>query len=217
MDSGSGVTVGTGLWDRFGRRRPVPALAVLGVALVAAGFALPAIQTLLFAWGGTALFAAVLAQFVLTTPSVPATVAADVQRSLGGNLRRLVGEGRHRYVPGDEGVTLAVDGTETALEPVGERLLAAVETGETDQSAEAALPVLADVLVNDLELAGTVRSRRTDAGVEVAVSGNRLGADEPFDHPVVSVFGVGLARALDTPVTVVASSDGERFVVTCEW
>ena len=217
MDSAGNVAVGSDLRERLARRNPVPVLAVAGVALVVAGLVVPTVQTLLFAWGGTALFAAGLVQFVTTTPTVPATVAGDLHHTRASNVRQLVGNGESRYVPGDEAVRLAVEGTDAALDPVGERLLTTTAVGDGERSPDDVLAVLSDALVNELELVGQVECRRTDDGAEVTVTDARLDAAEPFDHPVGSVFGVGLARGLDTTVTVATSTEGEGVVFTCEW
>ncbi|WP_209309418.1 hypothetical protein [Haloarcula amylovorans] len=216
MDSSAHAAAGGRLRDRFGERNPVPLFAVLGVALLAAGVAVPDFETLLFAWGGTALFTAFLLQFVTRTATLPAAVTTDVHTTMARNSRRLTGGGSSRYVPEDGSVTLAVDGSERRLDPVGARLLAA-RGDASDATAEEWLPVLVDVLVNDLELVGHASAVPVENGVEVTVTDSRVGTDELFDHPVVSVLGVGLARVVGGPVQVEPVIDGEQLVVTCRF
>jgi len=225
--SGTEATTGGRLRDRFGRHNPAPAFGVLGLGLVGAGLAVPEFETLLVAWGGTAVFLAVLLGFVTPTATVPATVVGDVHTVMAGNVRRLVGSGPHRYVPGGDGVTLVVgddnaaagfeDHGGTELTPVGVRLVASLDESDPDETVETWLPVLLDSVVHDFELAESGRYTTTDAGVELSFTGSRVAPDELFDHPVVSVVGVGLARAVGSPVTVDPHVDGDRLVVACKW
>ncbi|PAU85617.1 hypothetical protein CK500_02650 [Halorubrum salipaludis] len=198
--------------------------AALGVALVAGGAVAPAFETLLFVWGGTALFVALLLRFVATGDTVSAAVATDIYTAAAGNARRGSPAGDHRYVSGADGVELVVG--DSAFDAVGERLLATsgvleadaavVDGGTADGEAaiDERLAVLADVLVNDLELARRARAS-TDGGVAtVTVTGSRVGTTELFDHPVASVVGVGLARGRDAPVAVEATVEDGELVVT---
>ena len=227
MASGTEATTGGRLRDRFGRHNPAPAFGVLGLGLVGAGLAVPEFETLLVAWGGTAVFLAVLLWFVTPTATVPATVAGDVHTVMAGNARRFVGSGPHRYVPDGDGVSLVVGTTDasaavddaagTELTPVAVRLLAGLDGPDPDDTVETRLPMLLDSVVHDLELAEGGRYTTTDAGVELSFTGSRVATDELFDHPVVSVVAVGLARAVGSPVTVDPHVDGDRLVVACTW
>lgn len=197
-------------------RAPAALFGAVGLALVAGSFAVPDYGELLFAWGGTALFVALLLRVVLTGTTVPAAVATDIQTATGGTARRLAGEAPRRYVPDGDEVTLVVG--DRTFDPVGARLLAGVETTGADGDR---LAELVDVAVNDLELAASAKARVTESGATVTVTDSRVGTGELFDHPVVSLFGVGLADHLGTPVTVGATVEatfgGDRLVVTCEW
>ena len=81
---------------------------------------------------------------------------------------------------------------------------------------------LAGALVEQLEL---IDSAQVDGDVEeeriaVRVRESAIGNVEQLDHPVPSLFGVGLARATERPVTVdvsTADEDASEFVVTCSW
>ncbi|MFC7068739.1 hypothetical protein ACFQL9_03720 [Halobaculum lipolyticum] len=188
----------------------------MGVLLVAAGIAVPAFRTLLVAWGGTALFLALLVRFVFTGPTVSAAVATDIYTTMAGNARRRNPTGERRYHPTEgDGVSLVVGGE--TFEPVGERLLAAVETDAGSGPLNERLGVLVDVVVNEFELAGRASATTADGEATVTVAESRVGTTELFDHPVVSLVGVALARHLATPVAVEATVEDGRLVVTGRW
>jgi hypothetical protein len=210
----SDIVAGGRLRDRFGSREPAPVFAVLGVALVAGGLTVSAFETLLFVWGGTALFVALLLRFVMTGPTVSSTVATDIYTTMAGNTRRAAPSGRHRYVPDADGVGLVVGDRE--FEAVGDRLLASgvdLPPGSPDDDA---LSVLADAIVNDFELASRVRATTDGDVATVTVTESRVGTTELFDHPVASVIGVGLARASGVPVAVETAVENGTLVVTAE-
>ncbi|MFC7096427.1 hypothetical protein [Halobaculum marinum] len=210
------VAAGGRLRDRIGTRAPTAVFTGLGVLLVAAGFAVPELRGLLVAWGGTALFLALLFRFVFTEPTVSAAVTTEVYTTLARNTRRRTPTGEHRYLPDeDDGVSLAVDGE--TFDPIGERLLATVDTDAGEGALSERLSVLVDVVVNELELAGHVSATTADEEVVVTVVGSRVGTEELFDHPVVSLVGVALVRHLDTPITVDASVEDGVLVVTYRW
>ena len=214
------IAAGEGLRDRFGSRNPGLFFGLLGAGLVAGGMFVPAFDTLLFVWGGTALFVALLLRFVMTGPTVSSSVATDVYATLAGNARRESPPGEHRYVPNDDGVALVVG--DRTFDAVGERLLAASGAfesgGQTDESPsmDDRLSVLTDLLVNDLELATRVRASIDGDAATVTVVGSRVGTAELFDHPVASVVGVGLARGETTPIGVEATVDDGALVIRAE-
>jgi len=81
---------------------------------------------------------------------------------------------------------------------------------------------LRDALVEQFEL---VRSGQVDADpdggrVSVRVRDSTVGRVDRIDHPVASLFGVGLGRAVERPVTVavtVPDDSEDGHVVTCSW
>jgi hypothetical protein len=198
--------------ELLGTHNPAPVFAVLGIGLLAAAVVVPTFGTLLVAWGGTALFVALVLQFVLAGPTLSATVTTDIYETMARNARKGREPVQHRYVP-DEGGTL-VTGTDER-DPVGKRLLATVEDGPGETLSDH-LSLLVDVLVNDLELAGQVQAEGTDHGATVTVIDSRVGTGELFDHPVVSVLGVGLARGLDAPIAVESSVEDGALLVSLE-
>lgn len=213
--SGTDVAAGGRLRDGIGTRTPAAVFAGLGVVLVVAGFAVPEAETLLFAWGGTALFLSLLLRFVFMEPTVSAAVTTDIYTTMASNARQRAPSGRHRYVPDGDGISLAVDGE--TFDPIGERLLATVETAGGDGTLDERLAVLVDVVVNELELAGRASVTTTDDGATVTVTGSHVGTVELFDHPVASLVGVTLAEYFESPVHVDTRVESDSLVVTCEW
>ena len=205
------ITAG-GLRGRIGPRNPALVFGVLGVLLVAGGLVAPAFETLLVAWGGTALFVALLLRLVMTGPTLPSAVTTDVYTAMAGNVRRLSSDAARRYVPDADGVALVVGDRE--FDAVGERLLATSDDVAPTETVDDRLSVLVDVLVNDLELAARATATTDDGTVTVTATGCRVGTTELFDHPVASVIGVGLARQLDASVDVETSREDGGLVVT---
>lgn len=218
----SEIAAGSRLRTRFGSRNPAPVFGVLGVGLVVGGLAVPEFETLLFIWGGTALFVALLLQFVMSGSTLSAAVTNDIYTTMAGNARRAssvadrkqaTGED-HRYVPDADGVTLVVDDRE--FDAVGQRLLATGDDVTLEGAVDDLLSVLFDVLINELELATRLTATTDEGLVTVTVIGSRIESTELFDHPIASVIGVGLAQGLDTPVAVETARQDERLVITAE-
>lgn len=211
MDDAVHVAAGAKHRDRFGRRAPATVFALVGVALLAGGLAVPARDTLLFAWGGTALFVALFVGLVAADPTVPATVAGDIHTAATARARP-DDASPPRYVPTGSGVRLASGG-----EPVGVRLLAGVRTDdEGDETPATRAATLVDAVVNHLELAERAAASVHESSAELTAQ-SRLATDELYDHPVASVFAVGMAQTVDRPVTVESAVSDDGLVVTCRW
>lgn len=212
------IAAGGRLRDRVGARDPAPVFAVLGTALVVVGLFVPAFETLLFVWGGTALFVALFLRFVATRDTVSSAVATDIYTATAANARQGSPEEEHRYVSDADGVALVVGGR--VFDAVGDRLLATSGALEADATVDDGpavderLAILADVLVNDLELANRARASSDGEVATMTVTGSRIGAAELFDHPVASVVGVGLARGREVPVAVDTTVKNGELVVT---
>lgn len=111
-----------------------------------------------------------------------------------------------------------------ALRPSAEPLLHSLgadhEFGSTPiEAAE----TLAEAVTDVFELATAVEVTRVpdENRVTFEVTDSLYGSPTRFDHPVVSLLGVGLASALETPVTVDVTT-AERgtsltTLVTCQW
>lgn len=124
------------------------------------------------------------------------------------------------FVVGDSGRTRGV-----ALPPTGGPLFREFEAAMTDEPADRPAELatqLADALAEGFDLLESAAADADPDGgrVAVEVAGSAFGAVDRFDHPVASLFGVGLADQLGVPVTVAVSSveDGPAdYVVACEW
>jgi len=208
------IAAGGRLRDRFGRRNPAPVFGVVGALLLGGGLAVPAFETLLFVWGGTALFVAFLLRFVMTGSTVSSSVTTDIYTAMAANVRRLTPADDHEYVPGSGGVTLVAGDRE--FDAAGERLLRTHDGFTAAETVSDQLSVLVDVLVNDLELAARATATVDGERATVTVTGSRVGTAELFDHPVASVIGVGLARGLETPVAVEATREDGALVVVAD-
>lgn len=95
-------------------------------------------------------------------------------------------------------------------------------TGDPSEDPGDLVDELRDGLVEQFELVESARAEADAAAgrAVVRVSGSAVGATDRFDHPVPSLLGVGLARAVGQPVTVVADpadGGGTEYVVTCAW
>lgn len=195
------------------RRWPSLGLSVLGVALFVSGLSVPAYESLLFAWAGTAMFGAVLVALFGPTATVRADVATDVYTALAGTCRALDAEEAAVYRPTDDGVRLG------EMVPTGSALVDRIGTATVSdpQSPAAHLHVLIDGLVEELELVSGATAEVEDGAATVTVEECRFGTAELYDHPVASVLGVGLARATDAAVTVDATPQADGLVISCAW
>ncbi|QPV62853.1 hypothetical protein I7X12_19385 [Halosimplex litoreum] len=210
VDDAVHVAAGGRRRDRVGRRAPATAFALVGVALLAGGVALPDWDTLLFVWGGTALFVALFVGLVAAEPTVPATVAGDIY-TVAAARARPDAAAPQRYVPTESGVRFASGG-----EPVGVRLLAGVRTDEAAETPAARAATLVDAVVNHLELAERAAATVDESSAELTAR-SRLATDELYDHPVASAFAVGIVEAVDRPATVESAVTDDGLVVTCRW
>jgi hypothetical protein len=111
-----------------------------------------------------------------------------------------------------------------AFEPIGAALiddLRSTMRRELRTDPVAVADQLADGLVESLELAdGAVATVDDDGRATIGVVDGSYGPLDRFDHPTPSLFAVGLALALDEPVTLsVAEGDGRAadYLVSCRW
>ena len=228
--------------------RTAIALVSVGVVGLLGGIVFPDARTVLFALGGTGVFAGVLTFFLTPEQFVSARVGAHVFQALtddrGAVIDELGLDGEPVYVPADE-VRLFVPRSDTeqlpdqsaltdlfvvptppdrggvAFHSTGDALLEEL-TAVRDQSLGAtprdAAAVLSDAVVELFELADGVDydvDEETNR-VTFTVDGARFGDPTAIDHPVVSVFAAGLARATDTPVRTEISAD-DSLTVTCRY
>lgn len=148
-----------------------------------------------------------------------------------GAIRLYVPQSRHAPLPEGDALaeTFVVDGNSrgVAFEPSGAALFASFERALSDSLAtdpDEVAPQLTDALVEQFELVGSAEQSVTGTAAEgsltVGVVDSTYGSLEQFDQPVVSFLAVGLAEALETPVTATVDPEGnERVdaVVICQW
>ncbi len=111
------------------------------------------------------------------------------------------------------------------LEATGSSLVSEFEqavTGGVSTNLSVLSDQLTDALVEQFELATQATPSVDPAGdrITVEVTGSVFGPLDRFDHPIVSFLAVGIARALETPVTVeVTASEpaGDSWLITCRF
>lgn len=128
-------------------------------------------------------------------------------------------------LPDSDSLFVVSDGANehgVALHPSGASLLDSVRRSIPDEVGRTPED-LGDGLAEAVETLGIVDA--ASAAVEdenrltVSVAGQSYGSLDRFDHPVVSVFAVGLAATLDEPVRVehVESTDDTDSLVELRW
>ena len=242
------------LREEYTRARQVTywrtAIALLGVGVIGllGGLVFPDARVVLFALGGTGVFAGVLTYFLTPEQFISGRVGARVFQALIEDRDAAIDElglaGDPVYMPGDE-VRLFVPRTDTeqlpdrsdltdlfvvptnpkrggvAFHSTGDALLEEV-TAVRDQSLDEApgdtAAVLADAVVELFELADGVDYDVDEATnrVTFTVDGAGFGDPTKLDHPVVSVFAAGLARALDKPIRTEIGEE-DPLTVTCRY
>lgn len=108
-----------------------------------------------------------------------------------------------------------------SVRPTGSGLVTALQTSLTEplgSTPESISAQLSDALVEEFELAETAEYEidQADGRISVRVSGTLYGDGAEFDHPVVSMFAVGVATGLDTPVETTVTAT-EPLSVTLRW
>ncbi|WP_223302226.1 hypothetical protein [Haladaptatus sp. R4] len=103
--------------------------------------------------------------------------------------------------------------------PVSRVFLAGRAVAETPEDLAVQL---ADALVESFALSDSVTTEVGADGrsVTFGVSGSAFGSVERFDHPISSFVAVGLARALDRPISVeqlAAGGEDTEYLVRCSW
>jgi len=233
---------------RVHNRRVAGGFLLVGLVALAGAVFVPPARTVLLALAGTGLFAALLV--VLLTPErfVAAGVGPAVydahQATAGAVVDELGLSGERVYLPDDGGRLFVPQYGEydlpadraplfvvadrepergVALRPTGASLLRDLEptlSGGLSADAEEIVTQLTDGVVDGFELAAVAAPDRDEGRLAVGVADAAYGPVDRLDHPVASLLGVGLARGLDTPVTVtVEQPDDDRYdwLVVCSW
>ncbi len=124
-----------------------------------------------------------------------------------------------------EDVFVVADGTRgLSLRPTGGGLFREFRRALAEpfgETPEAAVQQLTDALVEDFEMAsGTAVDTDLDGAprrATVRVFDGAYGRGEGFDDPAASLLAVGLARAVEAPVSVDTATDDDALIVTCRW
>ncbi|QLH76861.1 hypothetical protein HZS55_05880 [Halosimplex rubrum] len=108
-----------------------------------------------------------------------------------------------------------------ALRPSAADLYADLEdavSGEPSEEVGELARELSDALVEEFELVESAWAETVgESRVAVRVSGSAMGGVDRFDHPVASLLGVSVARAVEEATAAETVEDGDEFVVTCSW
>jgi len=231
-------------------RRTALGLALVGALALGGAALFPNARTVLIALGGTGVFAAVLTLYLTPERFVAASVGESVFDAVADNLTAIAAElglaDARVYVPTGDDVRLFVPQRETddlpdadaldtafvvgegprglALTPTGHRLFEEFERARSGPPADRPVALarqLADAAIEQFELADRADPESGgDGQVTVGLGDPVYRPARAFDHPVASLVGVGLARGLDTPVTVeTRPSDDDRYdtLVTYSW
>lgn len=112
-----------------------------------------------------------------------------------------------------------------SLEPTGGQLLKELFEGLPEDLANDPAEItnqLADGVRDGLELVDHVRLavESEEGSASIAISGSAWGAIDRFDHPVASLFAVGLAVGLELPVRIEVDRTpeaNEEYLITASW
>ncbi|MFC3959423.1 hypothetical protein [Halovivax cerinus] len=228
-------------------RKTAFGLGTVGLVAVAGGVVAPAARDVLLILGAIGLFGGLLTAVLTSERFVAASVGERVYGALAANHAALIDElglrAEPRYLPGVAGIgprvfvpqrtsndtpvdetgpiVTADDRRGLLLEPTGAGLYATFRDGSTaDPTGPGALAaVLAEAVVEQFELADRVTVDADENRITAAVSEPAFGPIDRFDHPIPSLFAVGLAMDLDRPVrlTVYPADDRADWLVTCWW
>lgn len=212
-------------------RKTATALAVVGVAAVAAGFLVGGVREVLFVIGAIGMFGGILTWYLTPERVLTVTVSDSLYTALAANGQQLRDElGLQTtpvYVPSPDGVRLfhpqqsdfdlpeeltdvfvTDDATRgVSLTPSGQALLEEFERAQATspgQSPHAAATQLGDALVEQFEIADAVSvgDSSDDDRLVITIEGAAFGSVTSFDHPAVSVLACGLASTQDAPLAV---------------
>lgn len=228
-------------------RRTAAGLAAVGILALSGAVLFPDGREVLFAFGLTGLFGAVLTLYLTPTRVVTADVGERVYASLAANEAAVATQlglaAERRYVPGDATpaflyiprrsgsdppdrdagpLVVAEQSRGLTLEATGAGLFEEFERVLTGDLATAPGPLatqLIDGAVEQFELAAAVDADAGNGRITFRVSGSAFGDPDRFDHPLASFLAVGLAAGLDRQIRleVDAADEYVDWLVTCRW
>ena len=148
-----------------------------------------------------------------------------------GDVRLYVADAEMSDLPPDDlhdlTVVDAVNYRGLSLSPTARPLVREVreQVDELPSEVESSMPVLTEAATDLFELADGVETVAVgesmagyDTQLTVKVTGTAFGTASDIDHPITSLFGVGLATTLDRPVGARATTTDEgETLVTFGW
>lgn len=146
-----------------------------------------------------------------------------------GAVRLYVPQDAEGAVPDSEQLRRTVIATDNgtrgvAFDPSGQRLFQSFResvTGQLGAEPVTAAEQLTDSLLNQFELleSASVDEAGDEARLVIAVESSVYGSLTAFDHPVVSLIAVGLAKVCQQPITVDVQTiaDQADYLVTYDW
>ncbi|WP_247730667.1 hypothetical protein [Halovivax limisalsi] len=226
-------------------RRTALGLVAVGLLALLGGLLFPQGRDVLLALAGVGVIGGLLTYTLSPGQYVAADVGERVYGAQARNASALAAALDLRdaayYLPDEPGASLFVpqraeptfpdpddgpivtdsDERGLVLEPTGEGLYEAFERAVTADPADdpAVLATqLADAIVEQFELARSATPDVEPGRLTLAVEGSAFGDLDRFDHPIPSLVAVGLAQAVEAPVSVSVDpgEDGE-WLVTCRW
>jgi hypothetical protein len=211
-------------------RRTAMALALVGLAAVAAGGLLVGVRDVLFTIGAIGFFGGVLTWYLTPERVLAATVSESIYAALAANGERLQDElglqSTAVYLPSTDGVRLflpqhrdfdipdsvttefltADESRGVTLTPSGQRLFNEFEQAQAGpaSSHRELADQLGQAIVEQFEIADSVvvEESASDDRVVVTIEGAIFDSSMTFDHPAVSLVACGLAKHHDGPVAV---------------
>lgn len=224
-------------------RRTALGLAATGLAALAGAALLPSVRDVLLVLAAIGVFSGVLTVSLTPERVLTASVTNAVYSTHADTATAVVDElglqDDHVYVPTATGVRLfrpqhadydlpedpsslfLADDDATrgvAFEPVGDPLyrdLEATAVASDTPDVDAVVGTAADAVVEQFELATSAAYDRQAGQVTVTLADVEPAGVDRFDHPAVSLFAVVLARELNAPVTLAATTPADhQFTLT---
>lgn len=226
---------------RTGFRRAAFGFAVLGITAALAGVVLETAQNVLFALGGTGVFAAILIYYLVPGQFVAAGTGERVYAPLADTMAAIATELGLRkerlYVPSSENdlpvylyipadtdheipspnrgpIVTGEDDHGLVLQPTGGALFREFRYALSDglaRTPDRLAAQLADGIVEQFELAAVADPDGTDGRVTVGIVDSAFGDVDRLDHPIASFFACGLAVGLEQPVSLEVADGGSRY------
>lgn len=221
-------------------------LLILAALFIAGSFITPVLRDTLIALSVVSVFGAVLLYLVTPERFLAAGLIRSIEATGSRNIQSLIeraGVARTpRYVPTETGVKLVFpelasdptppvaelekeyserDSGALVLHPSGERVLteSGFQTGDVRPDKTAAIDALSSSIIRQRGLANrTAIESIDDQHATVKITGSVFDATHHLDHPVQSIFAVGLATILESPVQpTMTVKENDDLLITFRW